>query len=217
MFTSLRGNASTRFRAVFLTIDVILACAASVLFIDLALARYVVANRDTFSEFAIKAIPDMGSPAALLSIVVPMTILTFVKAEGVRANRVLWIFGTIVTAHGFCSILKFLFGRSRPELFFTKGVYDFDFLKVDYVFHSFPSSHAAICAGIATVAGAVHPERRLIMLTAGFALAFTPVVTGTHYLSDAVLGFGIGSASAWAFQMVLTRFHLPLAENREAA
>jgi membrane-associated phospholipid phosphatase len=217
MFTSLRGNASSRFRAAFLTFDVILACAASVLFIDLALARYMVANRDVFTEFAIKAIPDMGSPAAILSIVVPMATLTFVKADGVRANRCLWIFGTIATAHGLCSILKFLFGRSRPELLFTKGVYSFDFLKVGYAFHSFPSSHAAICAGIATAVGALYPERRLTMLAAGFALAFAPVATGVHYLSDAVLGFGIGSLSAWAFQMVLTRLHLPLVEDSEAA
>ena len=86
MFTSLPGNVSSRLRVVFLTFDVVLACAASVLFIDLDLARYMVANRDVFTEFAIKAIPDMGSSAAIISIVVPIATLTIVKAAAINSE-----------------------------------------------------------------------------------------------------------------------------------
>ncbi|HUA51332.1 MAG TPA: phosphatase PAP2 family protein [Candidatus Sulfotelmatobacter sp.] len=212
MLQSIRANLTGRVRVTILAIDVAIACAVSIFFLDLRLEQFVVASRDQVTELAMEVIPDMGSPSALLYIVVPFAAIIFVNSDGIRANRTLFIFGAITTAHTACSLLKFLFGRARPELFLSNGTYSFDFFRWDYAFNSFPSGHAAVCAALAMAASMVDRPRRLTILTAGFAFAMEPVVTGHHFLSDALLGFSIGMASAMAFAAFLDWCRIPVEE-----
>lgn len=206
------GRFSRPIRMTILAVDVMAACALCVFFLDLRLEQFIFASRDRFSELASLVIPDMGSAAALAATAVPFCALMFLRSDGIRANRTLLLLGTVATAHASCGLLKFLFGRARPELFFADGVYSFDFFRWDYAFHSFPSGHAAVCAGLAMAASLIDRTKRWTILAVGLAIANVPVVTGVHYLSDAILGVGIGVVSAIVAAGVLKRCELPVEE-----
>jgi membrane-associated phospholipid phosphatase len=215
MVRSLEAILAERIRIGVLAADVIIACAVSIFFLDLRLAQQVIANKDLFTEFATVAVPDLGAPAVLFGVITPFAVLAFFTYDGVRANRTVLVFGAIVAGYLVCGVLKFLFGRSRPELFFTSGIYGFDFFRPEYAFHSFPSGHAATAAALAMTVSLFERARRLILLTLGFVLAVVPVIAGHHYLSDAVAGFAVGIAVAVAFGVLLDACGLPIAEGGE--
>ena len=206
--TSLTG----RVRTTILALDVMVACLASIFFLDLKLVQFAVAERDSVTAVAMRLIPDLGSPEALMNLVLPLAAVTFLRSEGIAANRTLLLFGTVSTSHLIADLFKFLFGRCRPDLFFANGLYGFDFFKWDYAFHSFPSAHAAIATGLAAALSYVYPARKLTIMTGGFALAVFPVATGVHFLSDAVFGFSIGVLSAAAFKAAMGWFGLPITD-----
>jgi len=204
------ASLTDRIRTTILAIDVVVACLASIFFLDLKLAQFAVAARDPLTTVAMRLIPDLGTPEALVTLVLPLAIVTFLRSEGIAANRTLLLFGTVSTAHLVADLFKFLFGRCRPDLFFANGIYGFDFFKWDYAFHSFPSAHAAIATGLAAALSYIYPARKLTIMTIGFAFAVFPVATGVHFLSDAVLGFSIGVLSAFAFKAAMAWFGLPI-------
>lgn len=90
------------------------------------------------------------------------------------------------------SALKIVFGRPRPDLFFKSNLYGLHFFDIGNKFVSLPSGHAG-SAGL--ISGCIYrlwdKPKKLFWLLPPF-LAFTRVITCKHFVSDIILGFGIG-------------------------
>ncbi len=101
-------------------------------------------------------------------------------------------------------VLKMAIGRERPLLHEGRHVFK-PFLRgfVDSGGLGMPSSHAAVAFGGATAIAIVFPGTRAIAFIAASACAFTRLLTGAHFLSDAFLGAFVGYAAAKILTHVL--------------
>jgi undecaprenyl-diphosphatase len=70
---------------------------------------------------------------------------------------------------------------------------------------SFPSSHAANSAALATVVGLAHPPIALLAALLSFAVGFSRIYLGVHYPLDVVTGWAIGVASGLGFWILLRK------------
>lgn len=96
-------------------------------------------------------------------------------------------------------ILKFIFGRARPELYFSDKIYGINFIGLYHPYFSLPSGHAATAFCLATCASFLKPQFTPFLYSGAFLIAFSRVAMAEHYLSDVVVGSFIGTAvSFWA-------------------
>lgn len=89
-------------------------------------------------------------------------------------------------------LLKPVFGRAVPQLYFHNGAYGFYWLQGGDPFRSFPSGHAVQITSVATVLWMLYPRFRLLYLLA-VAAVFTALILGEwHFVSDLLAGSMIG-------------------------
>lgn len=93
--------------------------------------------------------------------------------------------------------LKLVFRRQRPEL--ADGFYSFRF---DNFFSAsglgLPSSHAAVAAGAAAAMWVLWPRLRAAWITIAALCIIGRVLSGAHFVSDALLGTLVGVCAARA-------------------
>lgn len=93
--------------------------------------------------------------------------------------------------------LKFLIRRSRPA-----GEWGQMYRRMDPF--SFPSGHSARGGAMATIGIIVGPPWFAVLLAVwGVMVAFSRILLGVHYLSDAMGGFALGVALSLAITFIL--------------
>lgn len=101
-------------------------------------------------------------------------------------HRAVWMFAGIVVTAVIVMPIKFLVRRARPA-----GEWGAIYRSADP--HSFPSGHAARMAMLAVLGIALGPAWFAALLLAWAPLvALARVAMGVHYLSDVVVGTGVG-------------------------
>ena len=129
------------------------------------------------------------------------------QAVGDRSTRrmigwviasLVFMFACIAFSGILINILKPIFGRARPELWFDNGYYGFLPLGMGdgsgSEYRSFPSGHAATIFAATTALSFFLPKRLRLWFVALAAVPVTlsRVVISAHYLSDVVAGGAIG-------------------------
>jgi membrane-associated phospholipid phosphatase len=99
--------------------------------------------------------------------------------------------GSIVL-HG----IKLVLGRRRPRDDIEMGLYGFMPLSFDLQYNSFPSGHALTIACVAVIATGIFPSLAPLWFALAALLASTRALLSTHYVSDVLVGAGIGLISA---------------------
>ena len=92
--------------------------------------------------------------------------------------------------------IKLFLGRRRPRDDMEMGLYGFMPLSFDLQYNSFPSGHSLTIMCVAVIATAVWPLLAPLWFAIALGLALTRALLSTHYLSDVVVGAGIGLISA---------------------
>ncbi len=109
-----------------------------------------------------------------------------IKFQGRFAFMCLSVTGLIVP------LLKFIFRRARPSLFFTDGIAGFFLYKPFWFFSakyaSFPSGHSVSSFVFLAVVSILSPKHRLWAGIIATLCALSRVVLGAHYLSDVIVG-----------------------------
>ncbi len=124
----------------------------------------------------------------------------YLLKKQIWASRFLLVLVSIPIGNVFVWILKFLFGRSRPKLFFSEQLYGFYFFKSGFQLASFPSGHAACVGAICGAFSCLYPRLSMLFLAVGFLLAMTRVALDLHFFSDIIAGFAIGLLAAqWIY------------------
>jgi len=91
---------------------------------------------------------------------------------------------------------KLLLGRRRPRDDMEMGLYGFEFLSFNLDRNSFPSGHALTITCVAVIASVIWPAMWPLWFAIAAWLALTRALLTAHYLSDVLVGAGIGMICA---------------------
>jgi len=161
--------------------------------IDLPLSGYFYALRESqFVTFAsILTIFGEG-----VYYIVPSLILFFIfrKRNPYYAQISLFILATTSISGILVNLIKPIFGRFRPEMFFTENLYGFNWFEIAFTMNSFPSGHSATALGAWLAFAMIFPKYRILLLLIGIMIASTRIIVTAHYLSDVIAGSAVGIA-----------------------
>ena len=166
--------------------------------LDLAVARSLAPYRDTT---AVRVMDALGKVADG-KVVLPLCGLALPVAlygrnrRGVRA--ILHIAGSVAAAGALKNLLKWTIARSRPNLLLNRGTYAVAFGRPSHDWNAMPSGHAAACGAVAGACAGLWPRHRAAAFTTAGALSLARLPPAKHYLSDVVVGFGLGILAATA-------------------
>ncbi|MGH7045027.1 MAG: phosphatase PAP2 family protein [Stellaceae bacterium] len=99
-----------------------------------------------------------------------------------------FIFTAIAASGLIVDLMKIGFGRLRPKLLFSAGLYGFTWLGWRPDHWSFPSGHTATFVALVTALWWRWPQHLLFYLLAAAIVAGSRVVVGAHYPSDVLAG-----------------------------
>ncbi|MGD0192404.1 MAG: phosphatase PAP2 family protein [Rhizomicrobium sp.] len=88
--------------------------------------------------------------------------------------------------------IKILLGRRRPRDELELNLYGFRPFTFNLASDSFPSGHALTIVCVAVVMSAVYPMLAPLWFAIAIYLAMTRALLNSHYLSDVLVGAGIG-------------------------
>ena len=108
-------------------------------------------------------------------------------------------------------VLKVLFGRARPWVWFSDGFYGFHPMNFKAAFQSFPSGHATTAFAVAFALSVIFPKGRTVFLIGGTLVALSRVFVYAHFLSDVIAG----ALVAYVTVRVIT--HYQFADLRRAS
>ncbi|HXM00610.1 MAG TPA: phosphatase PAP2 family protein [Rhizomicrobium sp.] len=106
--------------------------------------------------------------------------------------------GTVVV-----HILKIVLGRRRPRDELEHDFYGFRPLRFDPQHDSFPSGHALTIVCVAVIASGVWPLLAPLWFAVALYLAFTRAFLNAHFVSDVLIGTGLGLLTARAVVLYL--------------
>jgi len=117
------------------------------LFVDREVARYFWAiPADTAIKQLFAVLNYMGE--AQYYLVPPLILYVLLRKRFAYAAKAsLFVFSTVALSGIAVNILKFVFGRLRPEMYFNENIFGFDWFHYGHSFASFPSGHSATAFG----------------------------------------------------------------------
>jgi membrane-associated phospholipid phosphatase len=100
-------------------------------------------------------------------------------------------------------VIKLVLGRRRPRDDMEMGLYGFVPFAFNLDYNSFPSGHSLTIMIVATIAYCVWPALWPLWYCIAIILAGTRALLTAHFLSDVLIGAGIGLLSVRAVLMLL--------------
>lgn len=180
-------------------------CVVSYLFLDIPIALIF---RDNGSlNIVFEVISFFGRSVWYLTLFAGAFLVFRYLLKSQRGYDVsLFLLLALFAAEVVTDVLKFIFGRARPELYFSDKIYGIKFIGFYHPYFSLPSGHAATAFCLATCASFFRPNFTPFFYAAAFLIAFSRVALAEHYLSDVVVGALIGTFAAfWAKNIALKR------------
>ncbi len=110
------------------------------------------------------------------------------RISGFSAALLLSLFAASAILH----TSKLFIGRRRPRDDFEHGFYGFELVLFDTQHDSFPSGHAQTIFCVAVVLSAAWPMLAPLWFLIAAYLAFTRAALTSHFLSDVLIGAGLG-------------------------
>lgn len=172
---------------------------------DLALAREL---RDIEPDLrrAARWITQAGDATAYLVVsALAVPFYWFVRRDRAGARTALLVLAAFAGSGILVNLLKFLFGRTRPGIFYDAGVSAFLGPTWDSAIRSFPSGHATTVAVAASLVVLLAPRWQLPVLAGAVLVGLSRLLVGYHFLSDVLAGFVLGWTTVWATHRLFVR------------
>ncbi len=128
-----------------------------------------------------------------------------VQPRALQANRALFVFASVAVSGLATLLIKTIFGRFRPILYFTEGLYGFNFFHPSEDMNSVPSGHAATALSLAFALSRLFPKYRVPFYAIGLTIAASRTITTAHFLSDTVAGAWIGIVTVFLLHRALVK------------
>jgi membrane-associated phospholipid phosphatase len=190
-------------RELVIALDLVAACVLAQLLLDHPLATFLIDIRQSSIVLALGLVPDRVKLSVLATmLMVALIAYRATTGDRVRADQGMFVLGCGIISGIAADKLKIVFGRAPPDVLLTDGGYGFHFFSGASGFDSFPSSHAAMAAGIAGAVAAIWPARARLFVISAIAIAASRFVTGAHYVSDTLVGGAVGLGIVVLMQIV---------------
>lgn len=166
-------------------------------FIDDHLASCTQDLRDTL-YIPLRILSIIISPASQLVLWTVLFFWYLVIKRSEKACFTLYpLIASLILTNALVRIIKVFFGRSRPDIFLTNGIYHLKMISFQRIFSSLPSGHAATLAAIMGFLAARYPRHALLFISLSVIVSLCRVFIGAHYLSDILVGNFLGLYVSW--------------------
>jgi membrane-associated phospholipid phosphatase len=105
------------------------------------------------------------------------------------ARACVFLFIGVLVSGIACSILKIIFGRARPDEFYSLSMYGFYWFKFNAYYWSFPSGHSTTFWTVMLGLCVIKPRWSTFFIILGVFISLMRVFLAKHYLSDIIAGF----------------------------
>ena len=129
----------------------------------------------------------------------------FIQKNRIWSNRALFIFMSISISGIVVTIIKFIFGRYRPKMFFEEQLYGFEFFQLKGKITSFPSGHASTIVALMLSLYYINPKYRTIYLIIALIIVLSRVAVCHHYLTDVVFGSYVAIVTTLCIRYLLDK------------
>jgi membrane-associated phospholipid phosphatase len=184
-----RPASSGKLRAsVFLFPAMIVICFLSYEFLDIPIARFFAPHKGALTTI-FEGITYFGrSTLYLIVSALAFIWFKFLRKCPVWANAAAFIFASIALSGIANDSIKYLAGRSRPNLLLSEQIYGFRHFVNQYSYNSFPSGHANTAAALFYSLYLIRDKYLYIYIPAASAIILSRVILDAHFLSDVIFG-----------------------------
>lgn len=173
----------------------ILLCILSYTFADIPTALWSHTFKNTLSTDVFGIITFFGKSYSYL-VGGLLLFVVFRNTKPSMAYSGLFLFFAVAVSGLSAELIKYIAGRARPQLLFSKGIYGFGFFHWQYAWISFPSGHSATAFSVAIVIATLYPRWRFAAFFAAALIAFSRIFLAQHYISDVIAGSFLGILSS---------------------
>ncbi len=197
-----------------IVIFAILLCIAAIFFMDVAVLEFVQA-RGLEQNAIVKTLRRLGEGRdVVLGLMGLFVIYAFCqlfyadRLERIKqaAVKIGFIAGAIVVSGFFVKALKFIFGRPRPDLYVSEGLYSFQWFEMDRLLNSLPSGHASSEAALLVAIGLLWPRYWAILVLVGIIWVPSSIFIQAHWFSDVLFGASLAALVTVCLHRYLLRF-----------
>jgi membrane-associated phospholipid phosphatase len=193
---------------------VVLFCVVGYFFFDLPIAEYcnsIFSN--TKIRRVLKDISKLGiATFYLIFSAIIFLFFRFIRKRAIWSNRGLFVFLSISLSGVLILIIKFIFGRYRPKMFFKEQLYGFEFFQLEGKITSLPSGHASTIVALMLSLYFISPKYRVIYFIIAFVIVISRVLVCHHYLTDVVVGSYVAVIATLCLKHVLDKRGIAIQE-----
>jgi len=172
--------------------------------IDRQLAHFIYDHVNAKAHKALDSITHYAKAghwlaAAILALIVAAVMRHYdvLPAESTQLiNYSLAFIASLTMGSAILHVIKLVLGRRRPRDDMEMGLYGFRPLAFNLDYNSFPSGHALTICCVAVIFTCVWPMWWPIWFSVAFLLGVTRALLTAHFLSDVLIGGGIGLIAA---------------------
>ncbi len=183
---------------------ILIALGLCALAIDRALAHFIYDHVNARAHKFLDGITHYAKAghwlaAAILALIVAAVFKRFhvKEAEGaLMINYSLAFIASLTLGSAVLHVIKLVLGRRRPRDDMEMGLYGFVPFAFNLEYNSFPSGHALTICCVAVIFTCVWPMLWPVWFAIAFVLAVTRALLTAHFLSDVLIGAGIGLIAA---------------------
>jgi membrane-associated phospholipid phosphatase len=174
------------------------------LFIDRALAHFIYDHVDARAHKFLDSITHYAKAghwlAAAILALAGAALARHFGAKGrdlpLLINYSLAFIASLTVGSAVLHVIKLVLGRRRPRDDMEMGLYGFVPMAFNLDYNSFPSGHALTISCVAVIFTCVWPLWWPLWFAVAFVLAVTRALLTAHFLSDVLIGAGIGLIAA---------------------
>jgi membrane-associated phospholipid phosphatase len=209
---------SLKNKAVFylLWILVIFLVAISFLWIDIPIATLLKDQKSNFWNVSLYNLTEYGRSVYYVIPTAFLALFFYVRSKKLRGQKrerltqysvkSLYLFLSVSIVGLLTNLLKIIFGRSRPRMYFDTGEYGFQWFHLHVDHWSFPSGHVTNVVSFVTALFLITPSKHRIYFIPLFLftvlIIISRVTVSAHYLSDVIF------SSYWAASATMALFYI---------
>jgi undecaprenyl-diphosphatase len=136
----------------------------------------------------------------------------FLAKNKLWSKRIIFIFISISASGLINMLVKWLAGRHRPSML-EKGFFGFNYFGVGYELTSFPSGHTVMAFSLAAAVSILFPRLSILAFISAVSIGISRILITSHYLSDVIVGAGIGILSTMIVKYFFDRKKIELGQK----
>jgi lipid A 4'-phosphatase len=121
-----------------------------------------------------------------------------------------FVFAVVAGAGLAGDLMKPFFGRARPRLYLSDGIFGFTWHGGRAAYWSFPSGHAITVVALAAALASLDRRWRAPAFALALLVVASRLVLAQHYLSDVIAGAFLAGTTCWAVQAAFRRAGIAL-------